>query len=321
MFTVLTCIADQHDPRLLLVALVICVVSAATGLSIYARAVAARGATRAGWSAFAGFVAGCGVWATHFLSMLAYQAHLPITFGFDMTALSLLAAVAILSCGFLLAAQSKRTRGRLVGGATVGAGIVAMHLVGLDALSGPAILTWDRGLFVAAVIMAVAGGAAAMATMGRGASAPRLWSGVVLMVLAICGLHFTAMAAITLAPDALVTTHEAADARLSMAFDVAGVVVLILVAAITMLTVSRISARSALNTLRSALDEAPSAIGFFDNKQRLTFWNQPYAELFEVFGVKPAVGLRFDDILAACAAAGVPYRAPGRRLLLRQSPR
>ena len=43
---------------------------------------------------------------------------------------------------------------------------------------------------------------AAIATVGRGGSVTRLWSGVGLMVLAICGLHFTGMAAITLAPDA-----------------------------------------------------------------------------------------------------------------------
>ena len=150
MLTVLTCIADQHDPRLLLVALVICVVSAATGISIYARAAAAHGVLRTGWSALAGFVAGCGVWATHFLSMLAYQVRLPIAYGFDLTALSLAAAVAILFCGFFLAAHSKRTRGRLLSGATVGAGVVAMHLVGVAAMSGPAILQFDRGLFASA---------------------------------------------------------------------------------------------------------------------------------------------------------------------------
>src|ERR1700761_7983962 len=112
MFTVLTCIADQHDLRLLLVALAICVVSAATGFSIYARAAAAHGAARVGWSAMAGFVAGCGVWATHFVAMLAYRVQLPITYRFDLTAISLGAAVVILSCGFLLGARSRGALGR-----------------------------------------------------------------------------------------------------------------------------------------------------------------------------------------------------------------
>jgi signal transduction histidine kinase/ActR/RegA family two-component response regulator len=176
-------------------------------------------------------------------------------------------------------------------------------------MRGASILAWDGRLLAVAVIMAFAFGAAAFAVLGRGAAGRRFWAAAGLLVLAICGLHFTAMAAITLSPAPQMTTHAAADARLAMAFDAAGVVVLVLAAAIAMLTVSRMSARSALNTMRSALDEAPSAIGFFDSKQRLTFWNEPYAELFEVFGVKPVVGLRFNDILAACSTAGVPYRA------------
>ncbi|THD64390.1 ATP-binding protein [Phenylobacterium sp.] len=309
MFTVLTCIADQHDPRLLLVALVICVLSAATGLSIYARAAATRGVARTAWCAFAGFVTGCGVWATHFLSMLAYQARLRIAYDFDLTAISLAAAIAILSCGFFIAARSRKTPGRMLGGATLGAGVVAMHLVGEAAARGPVILQFDRGLFAAALVIGPILGAAAMAVVGRGALVRRIWAGAGLLVLAICSLHFAATAAITLAPDAVLAGPDAASARMSLAFDAGAVASLVLITAIAMLAVSRLSALAALSSLHSALDEAPSAIGFFDSKQRLTFWNQPYAELFEVFGLEPAVGLRFDTILAAAMAAGVPYRA------------
>ena len=178
MFTVLTCIADQHDRRLLLVALVICVVSAATGLSIYARAVRRARRVRVAWSAFAGFVAGCGVWATHFVAMLAYQAQLPITYGFDLTAISLAAAVAILACGFFLAARSRRTPGRLAGGATVGGGVVAMHLVGVSAMSGPSIIAWNGGFFAAALVMAFAFAAAGVRRGGtRRAASPVLGRG------------------------------------------------------------------------------------------------------------------------------------------------
>jgi hypothetical protein len=107
-----------------------------------------------------------------------------------------------------------------------------MHLIGLEAMTGPTILAFDRGLFASAVVIAIAGAAAAMATVGRGGSAVRLWSGAGLMVLAICGLHFTGMAAITLAPDALVTAPPASLARMGLAREVVGVVILILVAAL-----------------------------------------------------------------------------------------
>jgi signal transduction histidine kinase len=309
MFTVISCITDQHDPRLLLVAVIICILSAATGLSIYARAASARGWIRARWSVFAGAIAGCGVWATHFLSMLAFDARVPIAYAPGLTAASLAAAVAILSCGFLLAAHSRRLAGRCAGGGLVGVGIATMHFVGVAAMAGPTIISLDRGLMAAAVAIAVGAGGAAMGVAGRGASAPRLWGAIGFLVVAIAGLHFTAMAAITLAPDQMGFSPKEAMARLPLASSVAGVVVILLAAAIALLFVSSRSAQSALQTLRSALDVAPAAIGFFDQRQRLTFWNKPYAELFQVFGLVPVVGLRFADILAAAAAAGVPYRA------------
>jgi NO-binding membrane sensor protein with MHYT domain len=173
MFTAWTCITDQHDTRLLAVALVICVISAATGLSVYARAASAQAGGRVGWSAFAGIVTGCGVWATHFLAMLAYQADISIAYAFDLTALSLAAAVVILSCGFFTAARSRRMTGRVLGGVIVGAGVAAMHLVGVAAMTGPTVLSRDFGLLAAAVMVALAASAAAMRVVGAGSSPRR----------------------------------------------------------------------------------------------------------------------------------------------------
>jgi len=293
---------------LLIIALVVCVVSCATGLAVYARAASAIKAARVGWSAFAGLVTGSGVWATHFLSMLAYDSKITIAYAFDLTALSLLAAIAILSCGFFTAARSHKTWGRMIGGAIVGGGVAAMHFVGVAAMSGPVILGWDHTLVAAAVLIALVGGAAAMAAAGLGVPARRAAAAAGLLALTICGLHFTAMAAINLAPMPLGRALHGVLSRMPLALDVAGVTALILGASVAMLTVSRMSAHAALRSLQSALDVAPSAIAFFDREQRLTFWNQAYADLFKAFGVVPVLGLRFEAILAATVAAGVPYR-------------
>lgn len=309
MFTVLNCIADQHDPRLLLVALVICAISAATGIAIYARAAAARGYLRIRWSAFAGFITGCGVWATHFVSMLAYESQVPISYAPGLTALSMIAAVSILGCGFFISAGSLDLRGRMIGGVVVGAGIAAMHFIGVAAMAGPTVIGLDHALLIAALAIGLIAGGAAMVVTGIGSPMRRFVGGVGLLILAIVGLHFTAMAAMTLAPDQLHSTSAAAMAHRELALEVASVVGLILTAAIALLMVSTGSARSALRSLQSALDVAPTAIAFFDRDRRLSFWNKPYAELFEAFGVSPAVGLRFESILAASAKAGVPYRS------------
>ena len=160
MFTVLAWLRDQHDPHLLIVALVVCVVSCATGLAVYARAVSAMKAARIGWRAFAGLVTGSGVWATHVLSMLAYGSKITIAYAFDLTALSLLAAAAILSSGFFTAARSRKAWGRMLGAAIVGGGVAAMHVVDVAAMSGPLILSWDHVLLATAVLIAIIGSTA-----------------------------------------------------------------------------------------------------------------------------------------------------------------
>ncbi len=195
MFNVLTCIVDKHDPRLLIAALVICVVSAATGLSIHAHATASRGVARIRWSVLGGFITGSGVWATHFLFMLAIQSDVSVSYAFNAAALSLCAAVAILSCGFFTAAKSDSPQGRGAGGAIIGGGIAAMHLIGVSAMTGAVILSWDYRLLAAALFIALGASAAAISVAGRGDDHLRRWVGAGLLVVAICSLHFTAMAA------------------------------------------------------------------------------------------------------------------------------
>src|SRR3954468_16651430 len=81
MLRVYACIAREHDPRLVVVAGIICFLGALTALAAFehARRPTSR---RAYWGALAALVAGFGIWATHFVAMLAYKPDLPI--GYDL---------------------------------------------------------------------------------------------------------------------------------------------------------------------------------------------------------------------------------------------
>ena len=59
MYAVITCLRDEHDLRLVLIAAVICIVSALAGFGSYHRAIAARRA--AVWMLGPGLIAGMGV--------------------------------------------------------------------------------------------------------------------------------------------------------------------------------------------------------------------------------------------------------------------
>src|ERR1051325_2274108 len=93
MFRVLTCLADEHDPRLVVLAGVICFLASCTAVSVMHRAIATQGRARTMWTVTAGAATGCGIWATHFIAMLAYDPGIVVGYGMVLTALSLVAEV------------------------------------------------------------------------------------------------------------------------------------------------------------------------------------------------------------------------------------
>jgi NO-binding membrane sensor protein with MHYT domain len=141
MLRVYACIAGEHDFRLVLVAGTICLLAAFTAFSIFEQARRAE-RRRWAWTALAGFVAGTGIWATHFVAMLAYRPHLPIGYDLALTLVSIAAAILITGAGWTAALRSGRG-GTLAAGTVIGAGIGTMHYIGMAAVKLPGRFAWD----------------------------------------------------------------------------------------------------------------------------------------------------------------------------------
>ncbi|AYV49515.1 hypothetical protein CFHF_21550 [Caulobacter flavus] len=139
MFATLRCL-DQHDPTLVIWALVVCLASMAVGVHAYHRGATAAGPARAAWILLTGLVLGSGVWATHFIAMLGFQPGLRLSFDEPMTALSFVVALAGLAGGAGVAMTATGRTWRLAGGAICGASIAAMHFVGVSAMRLPALM-------------------------------------------------------------------------------------------------------------------------------------------------------------------------------------
>ena len=73
MFRVLTCLTTEHDLRLVVIAGMICFLASFTAIDLFGRARALAGRERAVWLLAAGAATGCGIWATHFVAILAGQ--------------------------------------------------------------------------------------------------------------------------------------------------------------------------------------------------------------------------------------------------------
>ena len=91
----------------------------------------------------AGVIAGTGIWATHFIAMLAYEPGVPVAYDFKFTSLSLVTAMVITTFGLGIAAAIQWRWAAPVGGAVVGVGIACMHYLGMWALEVPGHIAWS----------------------------------------------------------------------------------------------------------------------------------------------------------------------------------
>jgi len=224
MFRVLGCIFQQHDLRLVVLAALLCLLASTTAMSMMSRARATEGQAARRWLAAGGAVAGCGIWGLHFVAMLAYGAGLPVAYDPTLTFLSALIAVSLGAAGFLLVQE----RGALLGGAVIGAAISAMHYSGMAAVRIAARARWDGDYVAASIILGIAVTMAAFAIAHRRNDTRGYVIGAGLFLVAIVGLHFTAMAAVLYIPNPLIVVPQALIAPSMLAVAVAAVVALIM---------------------------------------------------------------------------------------------
>jgi signal transduction histidine kinase len=237
MIRVLGCIFEQHDLRLVVLAALLCGLACATALSMIARARAvASSRARFGWLAGAGAVAGCGIWATHFVAMLAYHTGLPIAFMPGLTILSAIIAMSLCGVGFAIAVSRA---GGAVGGMVTGGAIAAMHYTGMAAVDLPAYAVWDGGYVAASVLIGVSlSGLALHFAMRRKGHADYVW-GAGCFIAAIVGMHFTAMAAVHYVPAAGQQISGAVMAPFALAVVVAASAAFIVAQALIVAVVDR----------------------------------------------------------------------------------
>ncbi|HSZ74656.1 MAG TPA: MHYT domain-containing protein [Rhizomicrobium sp.] len=218
MLHVLGCITDQHDLKLVVLAGLLCLLACSSAMSMIARSRATNGRARNFWLAAAGVVAGCGIWGTHFVAMLAYRTGLPVAYDPSLTLLSVFIAVAMCGVGFAIALSRL---GPLLGGSIAGAAIGTMHYVGMAAVRMPAYASWDVRYVIASAIIGIGLMAVAMRIAVRGNTTRSYAVGAVLFTIAIVSMHFTGMSAVIFHPDPLVLIPNAVVSPTILAIAVA----------------------------------------------------------------------------------------------------
>jgi diguanylate cyclase (GGDEF)-like protein/PAS domain S-box-containing protein len=311
MFQVFTCLTTQHDWRLVVLAGFVCLLSSACGISLFYRAKATFGRTRLTWMGLDAAAAGCGIWATHFIAMLAYDPGISTGYDPGLTIVSLVLAIAITGVGLSVALSNSSRWSGPIGGAVIGGGIAAMHFTGMMALEVPGRISWSVELVLASLFLGALFGALAFLVATRRDGRRDYWFATFALTLAIVSHHFTAMGAVTFIPDPRIVTNALSLSPTSLSLVVAGVATIIL----GMSLVASMSARQSQDKLGqqrilldTALENMSQGLAMFDADGRLTLCNERYARmtglpyaavqgqsLLELFKLRKAAGDFSED--------------------------
>ncbi|MBV9509583.1 MAG: PAS-domain containing protein [Caulobacteraceae bacterium] len=302
MFKVIGCITTAHDVRLVALAAAVCVLTVSITFYLYDRLPKGRTTSRRAWLAVVGLITGSGVWGVHFISMLAFEPALRMGYEPLITFLSLLIAIPFSGFGFSVAAPDADGRRRVAaGGALVGTGVAVMHFTGMAALRLQGRLSWDLAYVAAAIGLSIAFSIAALAVGRPGGGRLRRLAGGGLLILGICGLHFTAMAALVVRPDPRVSVPPEIISRPVLAGAVSALTCIVLLVSFGMVVVDLRLRRRTFTKLRQAIDAMADGMTISDADHRLVIWNARYAELTGVDEAKLYEGMPYGEILGLIA--------------------
>ncbi|MCZ6752981.1 MAG: protein kinase [Acidobacteria bacterium] len=265
----------SYDPALVALSILIASLAAYSAFGLAERISASgKPAVRRLWLAAGAVAMGLGVWAMHFIAMLAFRLPVPVNYDVLTTLLSILPA--IVAAGIVLLATTRARTGRprlLLSGALMGIGIGTMHYTGMAAMRMAAVMLYDPVLFVLSLIVAFLLATAALYTKllasGRNGHSRHYRTKLAaasIMGLAIAGMHYTGMAASYFFPtsDSQVTAAALDPMVLGVLVSLAAVLLLALVICVTGVD-ARLKGASAkieheLKVAQSLLDEAKQRV-------------------------------------------------------------
>jgi NO-binding membrane sensor protein with MHYT domain len=197
---------------------------AATGLSATSRARAASDTrTRAAWL-LVGAVAigGTGVWVMHFIAMLGFTVtDMPINYDIPQTIFSALVAVVVVAIGlFLVGFGGSRPLWLLSGGVVAGLGVAAMHYMGIAAMRMTGHMEFSLPVVDVSVLVAIVAATAALWLSANVRGRLATVGAALIMGVAVSGMHYTGMAALT------ITGPEGVPAGGTTAIDLLGPLIL-----------------------------------------------------------------------------------------------
>ena len=152
----------SYDPGLVVLSVLVAVIASYTALDLAGRVSAKSGTNSWFWLLGGALSMGTGIWAMHFVGMLAFHLPVPLAYDVPINVLSWLIATAVSGVALYVVRRPAMTAQNLsVGAALMGTGICAMHYTGMAAMRMTPPIVYDPALFIASVIIAIVASLAA----------------------------------------------------------------------------------------------------------------------------------------------------------------
>lgn len=318
----------SYDTSLVVLSIAIAILASYAALSVADRIRAAdSGNKRRLWLLVGSFTMGGGVWAMHFIAMLALK--LPIAVSYDVFITILSTTPVILSSYVMLEVISRPKITKLIFLVSVvmGGGIGAMHYIGMAAMQGISrqlIMMFEPKLVVLSVLTAVVLAGVALVIdflVGRNKKGYSvIWGKIgaaMVMGFAVSGMHYSGMAATYFfAGDVSPVLGESSLNPTALVFWVSFTSVLIASLAIFITIVDSRIQQATLDEavsrfrMREAIESIADGFCLYDMDDRLVECNQRYREIMAI-GAPIIPGMTFEAVMRGAAHSGLILDADG----------
>lgn len=268
-------LVTSYDTVMVIVSIIVAFLASYTALDMAGRVVNSTGKAAVVWLLGGGFAMGIGIWAMHFIGMLAMNMPMMMSYNGPLTLLSMVIAIAASVFALWIVCYGELRWPRLSYGALVlGCGVAAMHYTGMAALMFEPGIVWDwRWVALSVFIALLASGTALWLAFrlrsGGGRLALLRAGAAMVMGFAIAGMHYTGMVAANFPAHGHMMHHGVDSDWLAILVAVVSLSILGITLLVSMLD-ARLQARTSM--LASSLAEANrelAQLALQDNLTRL----------------------------------------------------
>ncbi|KPB04520.1 bifunctional diguanylate cyclase/phosphodiesterase [Bacillus sp. CHD6a] len=300
-------ISSSYHLPLVLLSIIIAIMASYAALDLGIQVRKAKSIVRLAWGSAGALAMGMGIWAMHFVAMLAFHLDIPVHYDYLLVIVSILPA--ILSSGIALYIISRKEMKKVdvfLGAFFIATGIVSMHYSGMEAMMMDAAIVYNPYLLALSVLIAFVASVVAIyliSFVSKNYQSKKIWSrkflSSLIMGAAISGMHYTGMAAASYEPHSHQTHGYDAFNSIYLAYGIALIILILLgFVFVSVLIDRRFENQSIISERRflSVIESANDAIIISDSTSTIISWNNGAENIFG-FTKKEVVGQKLQTII------------------------